>query len=116
MSKKRVYPISDAFKNTLKTPDALTIALKLLRTLKKRFKLSESEVDILIFIGSYEDPVSLSILKSHIDYITVPHLKTVLTKMARDNFLTETVDIENDELIYSVPLKMSFLMKNLTQI
>lgn len=116
MPRRRVYPISPSFKDMLTTVDALGTAIKLHRALKNRLKAGDTEIEILVFIGSFEDPVPLSEILKNIKHVAPRRISDLISLMSRDRFIIESNHEDIEEPSYTLSANAAIKIRNVTNI
>ena len=91
MAKSKIYPLSESFRGALRTTDAFRIALALNRTLKAKFEINDSEVDILILLASRKEPLSITSVVEEVDYISTDRVSRLLKRLIEVKLVSQVV-------------------------
>ena len=87
MSSKKVYPISESFKGTLRSADSFRIALKLNRELKDLLDATDSEVEIIILLISNNESMDIDSISKEITYVSKKHMKQLIRDLLEDGLI-----------------------------
>ena len=91
-----VYPLHDSLFNTLNADDAVSKALRLVRSLAYRLGTGETEIEILLYLSMMQKPCLLGEVSNHVFHLPEEDVKTLLHAMAEDS-LIDLVSSDNDE-------------------
>ena len=114
MVKDKVYPINDIFIKDIPSMNSLLRALQLNRAIKQKFDISNSEVEILLYVSSKDEPSPLESIKTHVSYLTGESFSKIMSRLVRNGLIVKDFDDSIGSVTYEISAAAMSILKSIT--